>query len=192
MQTNNLPRKSKSLWLVAVIFVQKIYDQAHRILRGIPTLRRSQITANLFLGGQYNLTGLKRLKAMGVSAIINMRMHSIYQAAQYEGFHYLHLPTIDNTAPLLEDLMKGAEFAHEEIKAGGKVYIHCRQGLGRGPTMAIAYLLKMGATYEDAFATVKKTRTFINPRPEQVQRLKELENYYKEQHTTAKELIPRV
>lgn len=182
-------RKLRSVLIIIVIFCQKITDQTYRILRGVPTLRHSQITANLFLGGQYNLRGLKKLKAMGVTAIINMRIHSIYQAAQYEGFQYLHLPTIDNTAPLLQDLIKGAEFAYDEIQNGGKVYIHCRQGLGRGPTMAIAYLLKMGATYEDAFATVKKTRSFINPRPAQIERLKELERYFKD--NTAKEIIPR-
>ena len=54
-----------------------------------------------------------------------------------------------------------------------------RQGLGRGPTMTIAYLLKTGLTFRDAFDLVKKVRTFINPRPGQIARLKELEQYYK-------------
>jgi dual specificity MAP kinase phosphatase len=45
--------------------------------------------------------------------------------------------------------------------------------------MTIAYLLKTGLTYEDAFALVRKVRTFINPRPSQIGRLKELEQYYK-------------
>jgi dual specificity MAP kinase phosphatase len=44
--------------------------------------------------------------------------------------------------------------------------------------MAIAYLLKAGATFEDAFHLVKKVRPFINPRPSQIARLKELEAYY--------------
>jgi protein tyrosine phosphatase (PTP) superfamily phosphohydrolase (DUF442 family) len=191
-QIANMKKKIKSIWLLIVIFFQKVIDQSHRVIVGIPTLRRSQITANLFLGGQYNLNGLRKLKEMGITAIINMRMHSIYEAAQYHGFHYLHLPTPDNTAPRLEDLIKGAEFARDEIKNGGKVYIHCRQGLGRGPSMAIAYLLKMGATYEDALATVKRVRSFINPRPVQVQRLKELEAYFREQDAAVKELVPKV
>jgi hypothetical protein len=185
-------RKIKSIVLIVIIFFQKITDQTYRLTRGVPTLRHSQITANLFLGGQYNLVGLRRLKKLGVTGIINMRVHSVYQDAQYEGIRYLHLPTIDNTAPSLNDLVKGAEFAHDEIKNGGKVYVHCRQGLGRGPTMAIAYLLKMGATYEDAFSVVKKVRTFINPRPAQIKRLKELEAYFKQQDETVKELIPKV
>jgi protein tyrosine phosphatase (PTP) superfamily phosphohydrolase (DUF442 family) len=184
--------KFKSIWLLILIFFQKILDQSYRLIRGIPTLKKSQITANLFLGGQYNLRGLQKLKEMGITAIINMRMHSIYQAARFQGFHYLHLPTPDNTAPKLEDLVKGAEFARDEIKNGGKVYIHCRQGLGRGPTMAIAYLEKMGATFEDAFATVKRARSFISPRPSQIKRLKELEIYFQQQDATVKELTPKV
>jgi dual specificity MAP kinase phosphatase len=78
----------------------------------------------------------------------------------------------------LANLITGADFVDNEIRSGGKVYIHCRQGLGRGPTMAIAYLLKAGATFEDAFHLVKKVRPFINPRPSQIARLKELEAYY--------------
>ncbi|MDP9048674.1 MAG: dual specificity protein phosphatase family protein [Bacteroidota bacterium] len=170
--------KVKSLITLAVLLCQYQYDNFHRIVKGLPQLKRSQITADLFLGSQYNLVGLQKLKALGVTAIINMRMHSIYKGAHYEGFHYLHLPTPDNTPPPMEVLIEGADFADAEIKNGGKVYIHCRQGIGRGPTMALAYLIKTGLTFDDALALVKKTRSFIKPRPGQVSRLKELEAYY--------------
>ena len=173
--------KIKSLFTLIVLVGQYQYDNIYRVIAGMPRLKRCQITANLFLGSQYNLVGLRKMKALGITAIINMRMHSVYSEAQYQGFHYLHLPTPDNTPPTMEVLIKGADFADTEIKNGGKVYIHCRQGLGRGPTMTIAYLLKTGLTYDDAYAMVKKIRTFINPRPGQVQRLKELEQYYKDQ-----------
>ena len=168
----------RSIWLLIAIWVQRFADQVHRWIVGLPQLKRSQITANLFVGGQYDQRGLKQLRALGITAIINMRMHSVFQEAQYVGMKYLHLPTPDNTAPKMEDLIKGAEFARAEIEAGGKVYIHCRQGLGRGPTMAIAYLLSLGETYETAYNTVKAVRTFIRPTAVQVRRLKELEAYY--------------
>jgi hypothetical protein len=170
----------KSIFTLLVIFWQKIWDNIYRFFNGVPTLKRSQITANLFLGSQYSLIGLQKLKALGVTAIVNMREHPVFSDAQYEGFHYLHLSTIDNTPPPLDILIKGADFVTKEITNGGKVYIHCRQGLGRGPTMTIAYLISTGLTFEDAFNLVKKVRTFINPRPTQIARLKELERYYKE------------
>ncbi|HET6255418.1 MAG TPA: dual specificity protein phosphatase [Puia sp.] len=185
-------KRLKSIWLTIVIFAQKIWDQAYRGIVGIPTLKRSQITANLFLGGQYNLRGLRLLKAMGITAIINMRMHSLFAEANYHGLEYLHLPTPDNTAPALEDLIRGAEFARKVIDGGGKIYIHCRQGLGRGPTMAIAYLLRTGQTYADALATVRRVRTFVRPRPVQMARLKELEAYFDRERLTETKLTPRL
>ncbi|MEZ2336326.1 dual specificity protein phosphatase family protein [Mucilaginibacter sp. RCC_168] len=162
----------------AGLFLQYYYDNIYRVIFGMPRLKRCQITADLFLGSQYNRVGLRKMKALGITGIINMRVHSVYTKAQYEGFHYLHLPTPDNSPPAMDMLIKGADFADAEIKGGGKVYIHCRQGLGRGPTMTIAYLLKTGLNVEDAIALIKKTRPFINPRPGQVQRLKELQAYY--------------
>jgi dual specificity MAP kinase phosphatase len=184
-------KRIRSIWLLVIIFLQKMEDILFRRIMGIPILQRSQITANLFLGGQYNLRGLQRLREMGITAIINMRMHSVYAEARYQGLQYLHLPTPDNTAPRMEDLIKGAEFARLAIQEGGKVYIHCRQGLGRGPTMAIAYLMRMGATYEDAFATVKRVRPFIRPRRVQVDRLKELEAYFEIENRKDTKLAPR-
>ena len=86
-----------------------------------------------------------------------------------------------NTPPDLEVLKQGADFADKEIKADGKVYVHCRQGLGRGPTMATAYLLKTGLTLKDALSLIRKTRPFIDPRPTQLARLKELETFYQNQ-----------
>lgn len=169
--------KLRSIWVIVRIFVMKILDNLHRVIFGLPTLKRSQITANLFLGSQYNKVGLKKLRKLGVTAIVNMRIHSVYKNARYRGFKYLHLPTIDNTPPPLNDLLKGATFIEDEINKGGKAYVHCRQGLGRGPTMTLAYLIKIGTTLPDALALVKSVRPFVKPRPEQIERLKEFEAY---------------
>jgi protein-tyrosine phosphatase len=170
--------KIKSILTGTGLVLDYIYDNVHRVILGIPRLTRSQITAHLFLGSQYNLIGLQKLKALGVTAIVNMRMHNDYSDAEHEGVKYLHLPTADNTPPPLEVLLKGADFIDTEIKNKGIVYVHCRQGLGRGPTMAIAYLIKSGLTFEDAYAMVKRVRKFINPRPGQIKMLKELQAYY--------------
>jgi hypothetical protein len=47
-------RRLKSHWIVLVIFLQKLFDITYRLLVGVPRLKRSQITKDLFLGGQYN------------------------------------------------------------------------------------------------------------------------------------------
>ena len=166
-----------SIIRVVSIFLDVLLDDLHRFFYGIPNLKKCQITGSLFLGSQYTKAGLKKLKALGITAIVNMRTHNVYTKARYAGIKYLHLPTVDNTPPTLADLIKGTTFIDNEIKHGGKVYVHCRQGLGRGPTMALAYLMKSGLTFRDAFALVKRVRNFINPKPEQITRLKEFEVY---------------
>lgn len=175
---NVLYVRIRSLIVRIIVFYQRLYDNFYRLIHGIPTLKRSQITADLFLGSQYSLLGLQKLEALGITGIVNMRMHSEYADAVYKGIKYLHLPTLDNTPPSLEILEKGAAFVDDEIKKGGKVYIHCRQGLGRGPTMTIAYLIKIGMTFNDAIDLVRNVRTFINPRPSQIEQLKKLELVY--------------
>lgn len=170
--------KIKSTFIGIGLLFDYFYDNIHRLIAGTPRLKRSQITAHLFLGSQYNLVGLKKLKALGITAIVNMRMHNNYTNAVHQGIKYLHLPTVDNASPPIEVLIKGADFIDEEIKHNGKVYVHCRQGLGRGPTMAMAYLIKIGMTYPEAYTMIRKVRKFINPRPGQIKRLKELETYY--------------
>lgn len=188
-------KKIKTFARGAFFVFDYIVDNFYRLIAGMPRLNRCQVTSHLFIGSQYNLLGLKKLKALGITAIVNMRMHATYNEAVHEGIKYLHLPTTDNTAPALEDLVKGADFIDQEIRNNGKVYVHCRQGLGRGPTMAMAYLIKLSMTYKEAFDMVQKVRIFINPRPPQKRRLKELETYYREKEkpflnaTAAKEAL---
>jgi protein-tyrosine phosphatase len=177
--------KIKSFFIGVGLFFDFVFDNIFRVVTGMPRLKRCQVTGHLFLGSQYSKLGLKKLKALGVTAIVNMRTHSVYTKARYEGIKYLHLPTVDNTPPPLEVLIKGANFIDEEIKNKGIVYVHCRQGLGRGPTMALAYLIKIGMTYDDAYAMIRLVRVFINPRPGQIKRLKELEAYYLAQENNA-------
>ncbi|HEY8780766.1 MAG TPA: dual specificity protein phosphatase [Mucilaginibacter sp.] len=174
-------KKIKRIFIGVWLVSDYIYDNIYRLIAGMPRLSRCQVTAHLFIGSQYNLLGLKKLKALGVTAIVNMRMHNTYNEAVHEGIKYLHLPTVDNSPPPLDVLVKGADFIDEEIRNKGIVYVHCRQGLGRGPTMAMAYLIKLSMTYKEAYDMVRKVRIFINPRPGQVKRLKELEVYYREQ-----------
>ena len=144
-------------------------DYTRRRLTGA---KRSEITPQLYLGGQYGLKMTPRLKKFGITAIVNMRQHSVHAQSIAQGYDYLHLPTPDWHAPSLEHLHQGVTFITKVIASGGKVYIHCRLGEGRGPTMALAYLMSTGLTLEDALSTVKKVRPFIRPSGAQIAQLK--------------------
>src|ERR1700739_3593051 len=103
-------KRIRSFFIGVYLVSDYLYDNIYRLIAGMPRLSRCQITSHLFLGSQYNLLGLKKLKELGVTAIVNMRLHNTYNEAVHEGIKYLHLPTIDNTPPTLEVLVQGADF----------------------------------------------------------------------------------
>ncbi len=158
----------KAMYIEAIRWV----DYVKRRVTGLPTAKHSQITHQLYVGGQYGLKMTPKLKQFGITAIVNMRKKSIHPKNFVDGFAYLHLPTSDWHAPTLENLEKGVTFIKNSLDQGGKVYIHCRLGEGRGPTMALAYLVSTGLTFEDAFLSVKKVRPFIRLTRSQVAQIK--------------------
>jgi protein-tyrosine phosphatase len=87
--------------------------------------------------------------------------------------HYLYLPTVDDTAPSLEDLRRGVTFIEQEVDAGGAVYVHCGSGVGRAPTMAAAYLVHTGLTPDQAWKRIRRVRPFIRPTAVQVAQLEQ-------------------
>jgi protein-tyrosine phosphatase len=157
------------------IELSRFFDHAIRNLTGSPVFKYSEITPQLFVGGQYWSHGVGNLAEREISAVVNMRMGSIYKSTSPKRIKYLHLPTHDRHAPTIEHLKMGVSFIDKEIKNGGKVYIHCMWGEGRGPTMAIAYLIHGGLNLKDAIATVKKARPFIHPTFDQLQQLEKFE-----------------
>lgn len=93
----------------------------------------------------------------GVSAVVNLR------AEQEDHFlpplpeAYLWLPVEDYMNPSLPQLLLGAQFVETAVRAGHKVLIHCRMGLGRSRTLASAYLIWTGRSVDEAILQVEGT-----------------------------------
>ncbi|MBN1580955.1 MAG: dual specificity protein phosphatase family protein [Anaerolineae bacterium] len=152
------------------------FDHVVRRLTGAPIRRVSQITPQLHVGGQYKRRGWPRLAARGVTAVVNMRIEFDDQKAGIAPKAYLHLPTVDDDAPSLAHLRQGVEFIRKNIDAGGGVYVHCKSGVGRAATMAVAYLIDAGLSSDEAWSMVRKARPFVKPTPvqlEQIERFRE-------------------
>ncbi len=147
-------------------------DRLIREYTGLPYERFSRITPQIYLGGQPQAARLKELAARGITAVVNMRSEYDYPKETHWGaMDYLHLPTTDNTAPSLEHLFEGVKFIDKEIAEGGKVYIHCWEGLGRGPTMTAAFFISQGMSPVEAVKKIRSVRRFIHMTPEQVDQL---------------------
>nr|HID14689.1 protein phosphatase [Anaerolineae bacterium] len=138
-------------------------DHAVRIITGAPLSSVSQITPQLHMGGQYRRRGWPKLASRGITAVVNMRIEFDDNDAGIAPERYLHLPTVNEEAPTLEQLRAGVTFIAEEIARGGGVYVHCGAGVGRAATMAAAYLVSTGLTPDQAWARIREVRPFIRP-----------------------------
>jgi predicted protein tyrosine phosphatase len=146
-------------------------DHAVRIITGANIRQVSQITPHLHVGGQYRRRGLSRLKARGITAVVNLRIEFDDEEAGIAPDRYLHLPVVDDHAPTLEQLDEGVDFMADEVARGGAVYVHCGSGIGRAATMAAAYLISTGLTKNDAWAKIRSVRPFIRPTAVQVEQI---------------------
>lgn len=144
-----------------------------------PPFEYSKINDQLFVGTNAccAIHFKKELLDQGVRADISMEAERIDAAAGAE--YFLWLPTVDHTAPTMEKLSLGVVAIQELIDAGEKVYVHCRNGHGRGPSLAVAFFITQGLTLEQAIQAVKSKRDSMHLDPEQHKRLEEFETWYK-------------
>lgn len=70
-----------------------------------------------------------------------LRLPQLTRAYAAVGIALLRHPAEDgNVASLRAALDAAVAAVHQELAAGGRVYLHCNAGLNRAPTVAIAYL----------------------------------------------------
>jgi hypothetical protein len=152
-----------------------LYGRGVPKLTGVPLVRYSQITPQVFVGGQYGRRGKRKLEALGITGGVNLRAEFDDAARGLALAHYCHLPTVDDAAPSLEHLAEGVAFIERVTRNGGKVYIHCAGGVGRAPTMAAAYFVAQGMSLDEALALIRRARPFIRIMPPQMEQLRRFE-----------------
>lgn len=152
-----------------------LYGHGVPTVLGIPIIKYHRVTDRVYVGPQHGKFGRRMLAGAGVTASLNLRT-GFNDVERGLGFgDYCQLSTTDGRPPTLEQLREGVEFIRCVTDNGGSVYIHCQTGLGRGPTMAAAYLINEGRSLEEACRMIRAVRPFTDIRPEQMQRLREFE-----------------
>ena len=149
-----------------------LYGRGIPALTGVPMVKYSRITPQIYVGPQYRNGGKRRLKRLGIDHGVNMRIEFDDAEQGLALDYYCHLPTVDDDAPTLEHLRRGIAFVERAVEDGGKVYIHCGGGIGRAPTMAAAYFISKGYSLDDAIGLIRKARPFIYVMPPQMEQLK--------------------
>lgn len=89
------------------------------------------------------------------------------------GLMSVHVPVPDMTAPTVRQLEHLIDTIEKANQAGFGVAVHCAAGRGRTGTVLAAYLIKLGATPEQALEQVREKRPGSVETPEQERSLME-------------------
>lgn len=108
----------------------------------------------------------ERLIKDGVTADISLEEERI--DAPFGVEFYIWIPVKNYAAPTRDQLELGVSVLEQLVKMNKKVYVHCKNGHGRAPTLVAAYLIKKGKSPEEAEAFIKSKRPTIHL--EEVQR----------------------
>lgn len=92
----------------------------------------------------------RKLHDLGVTGVVNLCAE--YQGPVHEyndlGMTQLWLPTVDHFEPSLDNMKDAVKFINEKKSKGGKVYIHCKAGHGRGAAIALCALMDSNPTID--------------------------------------------
>ena len=116
----------------------------------------SQITDQIYIGSDLCKGGVclihgEEFKKLGVSFEINLSRENNELPPKDMELGYMWLPVTDGYAPSLEQLEAGACAINAFTSKGKTVFVHCRNGHGRGPTLVAAYLMKYeGKSFKEA------------------------------------------
>lgn len=124
----------------------------------------TEILPFLFLGGERNAKNFIELtKRTGITHIVNMS----WEVANYfpGQFEYTNLPLTDvPECSILDALKEGIKKIEEIRQKGGKVLVHCVQGISRSASLVIAYLAdREKMTLEEALQFVQRQRSIVQP-----------------------------
>jgi protein-tyrosine phosphatase len=139
----------------------KIVDGFNHFL-GFPGFDYQQISKLVYLGTnmccQFGFA--KELLSKGIR--VDISLEDLRIDAPHGVDYFLWLPTPDYLPPTPDALALGVELLEFCAKRELPVYIHCRNGHGRAPTLLAAYLIKQGMTPTDAIANIKAKRPSIH------------------------------
>lgn len=141
----------------------------------------SKITAKIYIGSDFCKGGVcllhgEEFKALGVTFELNLSHENNELPPPNMEIGYLWLPVVDGYSPAQIQLDIGTSAMDEAVKAGKIVYIHCKNGHGRSPTMVAAYLIRFGSMdFESAQKLIVEKRPEVHIEAIQIKELKEYE-----------------
>lgn len=131
-----------------------------------------QLLAGQYPGGQDDATTRHRVQSLihtGIQTVIDLTMpgdgfFSYAEALSEEAADYetrverLNFPIQDYDVPTAEQMKEILDVIDARLTAGKRVYVHCIGGRGRTGTVVGCYLVRHGASGEQALAEIERLR----------------------------------
>jgi Dual specificity phosphatase, catalytic domain len=147
-------------------------------------LNYSDVTPQLAVGGAFRKRQIKRLQQHGVTAVVDCRLEAQddSEALSRAGIEFLHVPTPDRYGFTYAQMRQGVDWVLAHIANGGRAFLHCEHGVGRGPLMTCVVLVAQGHTAPEALRIVRQARWQALPNDRQLAALLDFEQTWRQQH----------
>jgi protein-tyrosine phosphatase len=119
-------------------------------------------------GGDWLEDQLSAWRAAGVHVVVSLleleeeaelQLASESAIASANGIEFVRFPIADRAVPESHEAFAQLVAAlAEQIRNGKSVAVHCRQGIGRAATLAVAILVRLGSEVTSAIAAVSAAR----------------------------------
>ncbi|CAL9121402.1 unnamed protein product [Musa textilis] len=124
----------------------------------------SKVADHIYLGGDYVARNREILRQHGITHVLNcvgfVCPEYFKSDLVYKTLWLQDSPTEDITS-ILYDVF---DYFEDVRQQGGRVFVHCCQGVSRSTSLVIAYLMwREGQSFDDAFQFVKAARGIANP-----------------------------
>jgi len=147
-------------------------------------LNYSEITPQLSVGGAFRRRQIRNLKQRGVTAVVDCRLEASddVTALDQAGIEFLHVPTLDRHGFTYAQMERGVSWVLEHVANGGRAFLHCEHGVGRGPLMACAVLVAQGRSAPESLRVVRAARWQALPNDRQLAALLDFERAWRGSH----------
>jgi Dual specificity phosphatase, catalytic domain len=144
-------------------------------------LNYSDVTPQLAVGGAFRKRQIKRLRQRGVTAVVDCRLEAQDDAAALAqaGIELLHLPAPDRYGFTYTQMQQGVDWVLDRTTNGGRAFLHCEHGVGRGPLMTCAVLVAQGYSAPEALRIVRSARWQALPNDRQLAALVDFEQTWR-------------
>lgn len=124
----------------------------------------SKVADHIYLGGDWVAKNREVLRKNGITHILNC-VGFVCPEYFKSDFVYRTLWLQDSPSEDITSILYDVFDYFEDVREqGGRVFVHCCQGVSRSTSLVIAYLMwRKGQSFDDAFEYVKAARGIANP-----------------------------